>query len=157
MSDNDSSILMGNPKASMRITILTNPHCNPCARMHEQVENLLQTTKNEIAIQYIFSAFTEELKQSNRFLIAAMQQKDIVTTYEIYHKWYVEGKYRAKQFYTEWGLNLSTPDIEKEMKKHEIWQASNGFHATPTILVNGYELPAEYELKDLAMLTDIEC
>jgi glutaredoxin/uncharacterized membrane protein len=157
VSDNDSSILMGNPKASMRITILTNPHCNPCARMHEQVENLLQTTNNEIAIQYIFSAFTEELKQSNRFLIAAMQQKDIVTTYEIYHKWYVEGKYRAKQFYTEWGLNLSTPDIEKEMKKHEIWQASNGFHATPTILVNGYELPAEYELKDLAMLTDIEC
>ena len=40
----DSSIIFGNPDAKMLVTILSNPHCNPCARMHKQVEKLLDVS-----------------------------------------------------------------------------------------------------------------
>lgn len=31
-----SAIIFGNPDAQIRITIYSNPHCNPCARMHKK-------------------------------------------------------------------------------------------------------------------------
>ncbi|MDR3844608.1 vitamin K epoxide reductase family protein, partial [Hallella sp.] len=65
----DSSILFGNKDAKMRVTILSNPHCNPCARMHKRVENLLQISDQAICVQYIFSSFNKELEDSSRYLI----------------------------------------------------------------------------------------
>jgi uncharacterized membrane protein len=59
-----SSILFGNTEANILITILTNPHCNPCAKMHSRVEKLLEQTNN-LCVQYIFSSFEESLDSSN--------------------------------------------------------------------------------------------
>jgi protein-disulfide isomerase len=39
---NYSVIHFGNPDAQLKITILTNPFCNPCAKMHKRVEKLLK-------------------------------------------------------------------------------------------------------------------
>jgi len=57
VSKDDSKILFGNPDADMKITIFTNPFCNPCARMHKRVEKLLKDSNRNICIQYIFSSF----------------------------------------------------------------------------------------------------
>ena len=48
---NDSRILFGNPRAKMRVTILSNPHCNPCARMHERIEKLFECIETVIQNQ----------------------------------------------------------------------------------------------------------
>lgn len=34
----NSSVLFGNKNSQLLITILTNPHCEPCAKMHERIE-----------------------------------------------------------------------------------------------------------------------
>jgi len=65
----DSSILFGNKEAKMRVTILSNPYCNPCAQMHKRIENLLRLSGDEICVQYIFSSFNENLEDSSRYLI----------------------------------------------------------------------------------------
>lgn len=36
--------------------------------------------------------------------------------------------------------------------KHAAWREKTSLAATPTVLVNGHVLPAEYELEDLAMM-----
>jgi hypothetical protein len=41
VSKADSQILFGNPDARLMISILTNPFCNPCAKLHSRVEQLL--------------------------------------------------------------------------------------------------------------------
>ena len=65
----DSLIVFGSKEAKMRVTILSNPHCNPCARMHKRVDNLLLLSGGEICVQYIFSSFSETLEDSSRYLI----------------------------------------------------------------------------------------
>jgi hypothetical protein len=55
VNKSDSQIVFGNPDAGLQITILTNPFCNPCAKMHKRVEKLLRETKpNET---YAYSTF----------------------------------------------------------------------------------------------------
>jgi protein-disulfide isomerase len=48
VSESDSQIHFGNPDAQLKITILTNPFCNPCAKMHKRVEKLLKDTKGNV-------------------------------------------------------------------------------------------------------------
>lgn len=55
---NDSSIIFGNPNAKMLVTILSNPHCNPCARMHKRMEKLLDMSGDTICVQYNFLHLT---------------------------------------------------------------------------------------------------
>jgi thiol-disulfide isomerase/thioredoxin len=73
---NYSAIHFGNPDSPLKLTVLTNPYCNPCAMMHKRIEKLLQKTNNNISVQYILSSFSEELSTTNKYLIAACMEKD---------------------------------------------------------------------------------
>ena len=67
----DSVIRFGNPNSKLQIVVLSNPYCNPCARMHKRIEALLFQVNNDISIRYILSAFNENLNSTNKYLISA--------------------------------------------------------------------------------------
>ena len=150
----NSNILFGNPDASLRISILTNPHCGPCARMHTRVEKLLQKAGDKLCIQYIFSAFNDDLLKSNRFLIAAYQNESRAKAEEIYHQWYEKEKNRADTFIQSLGYDITSDSVTEELEQHTQWKETNKLSATPTILVNGYLLPEHYQIEDMAEFVD---
>ena len=45
-NDCDSVIHFGNSDSKLRLTVLSNPYCNPCAKMHKRIEELLQQVNN---------------------------------------------------------------------------------------------------------------
>lgn len=150
-----SQILFGNPDSKLQVTILTNPHCEPCGRMHQRVANLLKQVDYQICIQYIFSAFDDDLLLSNRFLIAAyLHGSSKQQIEEVYNQWYMKGKYCSKEFISKYNFDLE--GVEDELKKHEQWKKVNHLMATPTILVNGYLLPSRYKIEDLSYFKDID-
>jgi uncharacterized membrane protein len=156
VSEKDSSILFGNPKSKIRVTILSNAHCNPCARMHTEVEKLLRFSKNDICVQYIFSSFSEELEDSSRYLIAVYFNNSKEYAFERYSAWYTKDKFRYKEVEKKYDLQIHTDIVEEELQKHRKWRSSTGLSATPTVLVNGFELPKEYSLSELSMLTEFK-
>lgn len=151
---NDSSIIFGNPEARMRVTILSNPHCNPCARMHKQVEELLDICGNEICVQYIFSSFNEKLENSSRYLIYCYLKNEQSEALRKYGFWYAKEKFDYERTIKDVGECIHTKLIEGEMEKHKMWRKKTSLIETPTILVNGYRLPREYKLIDLAMIVN---
>lgn len=153
----DSKIVFGNENSWLHITVLTNPHCNPCAAKHIQIENLLEKYGAKLSVQYVFGAFNEKLKQSNRFLIAVYQQLGETAARDIYRKWYESGKNQAASFMADYSEILcGTSSVEQELLHHTLWISNSGVSATPTILVNGYVLPPEYDLEDLPLFADIQ-
>lgn len=52
--------------------------------------------------------------------------------------------------------SIHTDEVEQEVQKHFRWCKGHGFTATPTVLVNGYLLPREYDIEDLVMLTNCQ-
>ena len=77
VSKDTSRMLLGNPSSNLLITVFSNPHCNPCSRMHKRINKLLEQNKN-ICVQYIFSSFNDELEVSNKYLIALLICKGMV-------------------------------------------------------------------------------
>lgn len=150
----DSSIIFGNAKAKMRVTILSNPHCNPCARMHKHVEKLLRLSGGEICIQYIFSSFHENLEDSSRYLIFCYFEYGQDEALSKFADWYSKDKFNHKKIVSKNAAHIHTVIIEREMEMHRKWRTRTSLIETPTILVNGYKLPDEYEIEDLAMIVN---
>ncbi len=134
------------------IIALSNPHCNPCARLHRRVDALLKAHGGDLCVQYVFMAFSERLEDSCRHLISRYDPNDPAGTLRVYAEWYAGGKDRYEDIVAAQAERLHTPEVEQEVQKHFRWRRANGLASTPTILVNGYLLPREYELEDLAML-----
>lgn len=150
----DSTISFGNKNANVRITVLSNPHCIPCAKFHIKIDELLEKNKDKVCVQYILTSFTEELKDSCRFLIAAYQQFGEHQATLIFSQWYRERPNTVHEYIDKWKVNIHSKSVEEEMMKHEEWRKETGYNATPTILVNGYELPIEYDVDDISYILD---
>jgi len=159
VSKADSQILFGNPDAKLFISILTNPFCNPCAKMHKRVEKLLRETKRNICVQYLFSSFQPDLEFANKYLIAAYLKNchcglDPQSPEQIFADWFEKGKLLKEAFFSNMQLDMENPNIETEFQKHDVWREKTQLRATPTILVNGYKLPDNYKIEDLRYFTE---
>lgn len=87
-----SKLTFGNIKSTNIITIFSNPHCHPCAKIHQAVNDNLKDLMNNILIQYIFTSFNESLEISNRFLIYVYMYFDIDFCAKIYNDWFKGGE-----------------------------------------------------------------
>lgn len=155
-----SSIIWGNPNSKLLITVITNPFCNPCAQMHPRIERVLEETKYNLCIQYIFTHFAKhkELENGDRFLISTYLQKSFQEAKEIYKNWFSYGRNNWKEYIKNFDHDLDINSIksEKEFQKHKNWLNSNKIHTTPTILINGYKLPGNYKIEDLKYFTNLD-
>ena len=150
-----SQILFGNKQADILVTILTNPHCTPCARMHKQLAEILQNENSKICIQYIFSSFREEFDESSQFMIATYLNKPLAETCRIYHDWFAAGIRNRFSFFQQNKVPYDENCIN-EFNKHNEWKDNSKLKATPTVLINGYQLPKQYKIEDIDFFTTID-
>ncbi|MDR1883474.1 MAG: thioredoxin domain-containing protein [Prevotella sp.] len=149
-----SKILFGNPESKILITVLTNPHCSPCARMHMRVEQLLRETNNSVCVQYVFSSFNRKLESSARFLIAAYFTYSGEKVKDIYREWFKEGTINREEFFRRHTC-VKNEKTEQELQSHTRWKEETRLRTTPAVLVNGYKLPDNYKIEDLKYFTDL--
>ena len=147
-----SSIILGNPDASTLITVFTNPHCNPCAKMHERIEEIFKHT-DKLCIQYIFSSFDVSLNSSNKYIIAIYLNNSKEKANQIYSEWFKKGKYAKEDFFQKYNLDITNEEVSIEFEKHETWKKLTGLQTTPTILLNGYKLPDNYKIEDILFVS----
>lgn len=165
-----SKLTFGNIKSTNIITIFSNPHCHPCAKIHQAVNDNLKDLMNNILIQYIFTSFNESLEISNRFLIYVYMYFDIDFCAKIYNDWFKGGEAHfflnnsnSEKKYEEWLIDemelynysksykfdLYSPEISKEIEKHKKWIKEAKPQGTPTVIINGYRLPKYFKIEDL--------
>jgi protein-disulfide isomerase len=53
-------------------------------------------------------------------------------------------------------LDMDNPEIEAEFQRHEARRKKTQVRATPTVLVNGYQLPENYKIEDLRYFMEIK-
>ena len=156
VSNVDSQFFFGNPEADLKITIFTNPFCNPCATMHKRVKKLLRETDGVFCVQYIFASFYSDFSFIDKYLVATHLQKERDEFERIVADWFERGKPLGEAFFSNLGLDIEDPKIEAELQKHKAWTKKSQLRATPTILVNGYKLPDNYKIEDLRYFANIE-
>jgi hypothetical protein len=152
-----SPIVFGNPEAKTKITIITNPTCNPCIEIHRKVFRLLGA-RNNLVISEIF------LVPNNRADASYNIAEFMLKLYEL------ESPDNIKQAFADyyfmdlkkigsWRKQHTNPEMEKiskadTLESHLEWCFKQGFHSTPVILINNRSLPEGYNVDDLEYLID---
>lgn len=152
------TIIFGNPDAQNTITVFSNPHCGPCARMHRKIEKLLEDTNNQFRIQYILSSFNSTLISSCEFFLYINKIYTGEERNRIYNEWFEKGKYNREDFFKKYSFVVEENIISEEYQKHIDWKEKTKLRATPTVIFDGYELPEMFfqQIEKLAFFTDLE-
>jgi uncharacterized membrane protein len=150
-------IIIGNPQAPNTILKVCNPYCGPCAKAHPVLEELIHNNDN-YKLQIIFTTkpnATDDGKNPTSHLMAVNATGDKQKIQQALDDWYLTPKKDYETFAQKYPLttNGSNPpplgEMEGALEKMSEWCDKAGIRFTPTIFINGKQLPNNYNVEEL--------
>jgi uncharacterized membrane protein/protein-disulfide isomerase len=144
-------IVKGNPNAKNKIVKVCNPYCGPCAQAHKVLEDLLQNNP-DIELQIIFTASDNETDRKAppvKHLLAIAEMGNEKLTQQALDDWYLAEKKDYDLFALKYPLNGELQKQSEKVKAMREWCSKVTISFTPTVFVNGYQLPEIYTIDDL--------
>lgn len=140
------TIIVGNPNADHTITMITNPFCQPCAKAHQTIEEIIDGNEN-VKCQVIFLA--SNVADDKRGIVARIilslphdQQAHAL------HQWYENEERNIEKWQAQLGIIEDTKTVSI-IEQHRVWCELAKVTATPTLYINGYKMPDLYYRADL--------
>jgi len=149
----EKSLILGNPSAPVTVTAFLSLYCAPCAAAFKKLK-VLMGNSSDVNINLIFSVYDDE---SSQRLINALYYlhkiKGDNATVDFLNKWYTSNKSSRITLYEN--IVLDSFDVAKQVRdenkklfeKHKV-------AGTPTVYVNGYNYPTQYEYSDIEYYID---
>ncbi len=149
----ENDLQLGNPDAPVQIMVACNPYCGPCAKTHEILHELVEKNNIGLIVRFNVKAGEQNDKRTKiiQYILQCLAENgdgpDAIK--RLLHDWFVmmdEEKFVSAYPLTE------RADVRQAMKKQEDWIEDADIRATPTIFINGHELPKQYRAADLSIL-----
>jgi thiol-disulfide isomerase/thioredoxin len=143
-------ILLKKDTAQYNVIKVCNPYCGPCATAHPILEGLVN--KGVISLQILFTATVEENDRAIkpvRHLLAINDLGDSNRTKEAMDYWYLAPKRDYEAFARKYPIYGELAQQDSKVKAMSDWCKKEEITHTPTIFINGFELPNEYAVIDL--------
>jgi uncharacterized membrane protein len=143
---------IGNPAASNTIIKVCNPYCGPCAAAHSKLEAILENNKN-VQVKIIFTTPNDEahhaIKPTRHLMAIAASADSEKTIKQSLDNWYLAEKKDYEIFAAKHPMNGELQQQGNRIAAMENWCKEMKVDATPTIFINGYQLPDAYNMEDL--------
>lgn len=147
---NGLGISLNSKSAKYNIVKVCNPYCSPCAKAHTPIENLLNDGK--INLQILFTATDDpkdiKVKPVSHFL-AIDSKGNKAEIKDALDDWYCAKKKDYEDFRRRYPIREEIDLQKNKIKEMRLWCDKENITHTPTIFINGYELPKEYGVNDL--------
>jgi len=148
--DENWSIVLGNAGASNVITMVSNPYCPPCAKMHKMLNEIIDQNE-DVQARIVFTALNDDADPQTpvtRHLMALNALLDKTQVKHALHDWYEQ----KQKNYEAWAKAYPVELVETEYYKldaQRTWCEMAEVAFTPTMLINGHLLPSIYQFSDL--------
>ncbi len=143
---------IGNPAATNTIIKVCNPYCGPCSKAHPKIEKLLESISN-LKIKIIFATPNSEeyisIKPIRHLLALAENATNQLLIKEALDSWYIPEKKDYEKFASKYPLNGQLKLQSSKIDAMNNWCDATGIVFTPTIFINGHQLPDAYDIEDL--------
>ncbi len=147
----DLGIVLGNPAAENEIIKVCNPYCGPCSTTHPAIEKLLEENKN-VKARIVFTATNEENDHTAKpvkHLLAIAASNNQELTKAALDDWYLASKKEYELFAAKYPLNGELKLRSEKIEMMNKWCRATDIQFTPTIFINGYQMPDVYSVGDL--------
>jgi uncharacterized membrane protein len=139
----DFAIHFGNPHAALQLTVACAPNCNPCAALHELLEEILVYKGAQCGVHICF--YYKEGNNDILHILQAIRQQD---AHEVLRIWYSNQRDAILQI----PYDQSTIDTAR---LQGAWCSDMLVTHTPTIFINGQPLKDPYTFYDLPLLLPV--
>jgi uncharacterized membrane protein len=153
--EEDWSVILGNVEANNIITMVTNPYCPPCAKTHKALDEWLNAT-DDIQVRIVFTAQNTDNDRNtpiSRHLMALNELPDKTKVKHALYDWYEQKQKDYKAWAKVYPVELIEADFQK-LDKQKAWCTMAEVTATPTLLLNGYRMPEQYQVQDLKYMLE---
>jgi len=149
---------IGNPNAAIKIIFVSNLYCNPCKEQHEIANQLVNSFPDKVMVSFRFVKVWKQFNDSistNQYLIQYWlsniygKTNEYSLTEKLLGNWYEEME--VNQFSINHPLpsnNIEEIVINIEEIQNK-WANDANILKTPSIFINGFEMPDHYNLEDL--------
>jgi uncharacterized membrane protein len=144
-------ITLGNANAAHELVKVCNPYCGPCGKAHPEIEKLL-AQNNNIKARIIFTATNDEHDRAAKpvkHLIAIADNDDELQIKKALDDWYLAEKKDYDVFAAKYPMNGELKQQDEKINAMAKWCKNTDIQFTPTIFINGYQLPNAYGIEDL--------
>ncbi|MXS71305.1 thioredoxin domain-containing protein [Flavobacteriaceae bacterium W22] len=156
------NIVLGNPNANLKISIITNPFCSYCKEAHEILHQILSKYEENLNISVRFN-YNEDFDKKNKKLFLRLieihREQGGLEFSDALSFWF-ENK-NMQQWLSKYGEPKNNIEIEKLLKKVGDENIQKELNFTPNIFINQFKFPQFYERKDLeyfiSELIDDDC
>ena len=143
---------IGNPAATNMLVKVCNPYCGPCSKAHPKIEELLEEIPN-LKVKIIFTTPNDEgnlALKPVRHLLAINEQKNRKENIEqALDDWYLADKKDYELFAQKYPMNGELTNQGSKIEAMDAWCKKMDISFTPTIFINGYQLPGAYGIEDV--------
>jgi len=138
-----------NPIAKYNIIKVCNPYCGPCANAHPVLEELVNTGKINLQILFTAKSIDDKNGKPVSHFLAIDEFYNKKKTQQALDDWYLADQKNYDVFARKYPIN---GELKKQISKVEAmrkWCNAENITHTPSIFINGYELPREYSIEEL--------
>ncbi|ACT96441.1 vitamin K epoxide reductase family protein [Dyadobacter fermentans] len=141
-------LVLGNPDAEIKITMVTNPYCSSCSRAHKELEQLVLQDEN-VSVTTIFSTTGDSSPATKVVTHLLALARHETSARSALTEWYSQ----KEKDYNAWAKSHPTTTDPTEMmaicRNQRLWCHEADIALTPTIYINGYKMPEIYKLESL--------
>lgn len=153
----DETIFLGSYTAPVKIIMVTNPYCGYCAKAHWVMEELLDKYAEKISFDIHFNYYDyENISPESRILHHKLVSIYINQGQEAFIKalrnWFTNKDVTKLKILENSKLNEVRADqiLEKQLQ----WNKLNHITYTPSIIINEYFFPKQYDRNDIKYFID---
>ncbi len=143
-------IIIGSETAKFQVINVCNPYCFHCARTYPILDDLVKEGK--IRLQIMFTASTVENDLTSKpvkHFLAIDALGDISKAKKAMGEWYNAEHKDYEAFAKNYPMNGELERQNDKIKGMRVWCDAQMITRTPSIFINGHELPYEYGVEDL--------
>lgn len=151
ISSDGLGISLGNVNAKNRIVKVCNPYCGPCAKAHIPIDDLIRNNP-DVHLQIIFTASEKEDDIRNppvKHLLAIAESGVTSEIHQALNDWYRSDVKDYDTFASKHALQTDLSLQDAKVTAMRQWCDESKIAFTPTIYINGYQLPDMYSATDL--------
>lgn len=143
-------IMVGNPEAEHTVTMVTNPYCRPCARTHNELERLIEQNHNlNASIIFVCDGTNGAATQVAVHMMSLVEQGRKLLALK---EWYEQAEKNFDTWAQKYPIDSRRKDWVSITNEHNDWCLLANIEVTPTLFIDGYHLPKQYQLEDLRWL-----
>ena len=152
ISPESLGINLGNPNATNTLLKVCSPYCGPCASAHPKIDRLLEEIPN-LKVKIIFTTPNRPeqpaYKPVTHLMAISEQANSEGHIKQALDDWYLPDEKDYLYFATKHPMNGELTKQGYKVEAMEQWCNAMKISATPTIFINGYQLPDAYGIEDL--------